>query len=174
MLYGKVRGVRPPGTRLKGEIYIGQRVQVDEECLLGPIVIGENYRIEAGAYVGPYSIIGANTTISSGVSIERSVVAEGTYIGEGAELVGVLVGRSFYIQPRVRILERSALGDDVIVGEGAMVSPDVKVYPHKTVESGANFTQSLIYETMGLRTHGRRGFRLRSRHHWRGSAIRGR
>jgi mannose-1-phosphate guanylyltransferase/phosphomannomutase len=44
------------------------------------------------------------------------------------------------------------LGDDVIVGEGATVAPDVKIFPHKTVESGANVTQSLIYETMGLRT----------------------
>jgi mannose-1-phosphate guanylyltransferase/phosphomannomutase len=44
------------------------------------------------------------------------------------------------------------LGDDVIVGEGATIAPDVKVYPHKTIEAGANVTQSLIYETMGLRT----------------------
>lgn len=152
VLDGKVRGVRPPGTRLKDNIYVGQRVQVDDESLLGPIVIGENSRIEEGAYIGPYSVIEANAIISSGVSIERSVVAEGTYIGEGAELVDTLVGRSSYIQPRARLLERSALGDDVIVGEGATVSPDVKVYPHKTVESGANVTQSLIYETMGLRT----------------------
>lgn len=152
VLDGKVRGVRPPGTRLKDNIYVGQRVQVDDESLLGPIVIGENSRIEEGAYIGPYSVIEANAIISSGASIERSVVAEGTYIGEGAELVDTLVGRSCYIQPRARLLERSALGDDVIVGEGATVSPDVKVYPHKTVESGANVTQSLIYETMGLRT----------------------
>jgi mannose-1-phosphate guanylyltransferase/phosphomannomutase len=44
------------------------------------------------------------------------------------------------------------LGDDVIVGEGATVAPEVKVYPHKTIEGGANVTHSLIYETMGLRT----------------------
>jgi mannose-1-phosphate guanylyltransferase / phosphomannomutase len=31
------------------------------------------------------------------------------------------------------------------------------VYPHKTIETGANVTQSLIYETMGLRTVFRRG-----------------
>jgi mannose-1-phosphate guanylyltransferase/phosphomannomutase len=152
VLDGKVGGVRPPGTKLKDNIYVGQRVHVDDESLLGPMVIGENSRIEEGAYVGPYSVIESNAIISSGVSIERSVVAEGTYIGEGAELVDTLVGRSSYIQPRARLLERSALGDDVIVGEGATVSPDVKVYPHKTVESGANVTQSLIYESMGLRT----------------------
>ncbi|WP_053058105.1 sugar phosphate nucleotidyltransferase [Rubrobacter aplysinae] len=152
VLDGKVGGVRPPGTRLKESIYVGQRVQVDEEALSGPVVIGDNSRIEEGAYLGPYSVIEANTVVSAGASVERSVIADGSYIGDGAELIDTLVGRSSYIQPRARLLERSALGDDVIVGEGATVSPEVKVYPHKTVESGANVTQSLIYESMGLRT----------------------
>ncbi len=152
VLDGKVKNVRPPGTRLRENIYVGRRVQVNDEELEGPVVIGENSRIDEGAKVSPYSVIGANTVISAGASIERSIVADGTYIGEGAELKDTLVGRSSYIQARARILERSALGDDVIVGEGATISPEVKIYPHKTVESGANVTQSLIYETMGLRT----------------------
>ena len=64
------------------------------------------------------------------------MIAEGTYVGEGAELVDTLVGRSSYIQERARILERSALGDDVIVGEAATVAPDVKIFPHKTARAG--------------------------------------
>jgi mannose-1-phosphate guanylyltransferase / phosphomannomutase len=152
VLDGKMRGVRPPGTRLRENVYVGQRAQVDDEELTGPVVIGENVRVDEGAEIGPYSVIADNVVIAAGASVERSVVAGGTYIGEGAELVGTLVGRSSYVQARARLLERSSLGDDVIVGESATVSADVKIYPHKTVESGANVTQSLIYETMGLRT----------------------
>jgi mannose-1-phosphate guanylyltransferase / phosphomannomutase len=152
ILDGKVKGVRPPGTRLRENIYVGRRAQVDDEELEGPVVIGDNVRIYEGAKVSAYTVIGNNAVIAAGATVERSIVAEGTYVGEGAELVDTLVGRSSYIQPRARILERSALGDDVIVGEGATISPEVKVYPHKTIESGANVTQSLIYETMGLRT----------------------
>src|ERR671933_44350 len=152
VLDGKVRGVRPPGTRLRENIYVGRRAQVDDEELEGPVVIGENVRVDEGAKISPYTVIGDNTVIAAGATVERSVIADGTYVGEGAELVDTLVGRSSYIQARARLLERSALGDDVIIGEGATVAPDVKIYPHKTVESGANVTQSLIYETMGLRT----------------------
>ena len=152
VLDGKVKGVRPPGTRLRENIYVGRRAQVDDDELEGPVVIGENVRVDQGAKISPYSVIADNVVISAGASVERSVVAEGTYIGEGTELVDTLVGRNSYVQARARILERSALGDDVIVGEGATIAPEVKVYPHKTVESGANVTQSLIYETMGLRT----------------------
>src|ERR687896_94671 len=152
VLDGRVREVRPPGTRLRENIYVGKRAQVDDEELEGPVVIGDNVRIDEGAKLNPYTVIGNNVVIAAGARVERSIVAEGTYIGEGAELIDTLVGRNSYVQPRARILERSSLGDDVIVGEGATVSPEVKVYPHKTIESGANVTQSLIYETMGLRT----------------------
>jgi mannose-1-phosphate guanylyltransferase/phosphomannomutase len=152
VLDGKMRNVRPPGMRLRENVYVGRRAQVDDEELEGPVVIGENVRVDEPARVSPYSVIAGNVVIGAGASVERSVVAEGAYVGEGAELVDTLVGRHCYIQGRARILERSALGDDVIVGEGATVAPDVKIFPHKTVESGANVTSSLIYETMGLRT----------------------
>jgi mannose-1-phosphate guanylyltransferase / phosphomannomutase len=152
VLDGEIRDVRPPGTRLRENIYVGKRAQVDDEELEGPVVIGDNVRIDEGAKLSPYTVIGNNVVIAAGARVERSIVAEGTYIGEGAELIDTLVGRNSYVQARARILERSALGDDVIVGEGATISPDVKVYPHKTIESGANVAQSLIYETMGLRT----------------------
>ena len=152
LLDGKVKDVRPPGTRLRENIFVGRRTQVADEELEGPAVIGENARVDPGAKISPYSVIADNVVVSAGATVERSVVADGTYIGEGAELKDTLVGRNSYVQSRARILERSALGDDVIVGEGATIAPEVKVYPHKTIEAGANVTQSLIYETMGLRT----------------------
>ncbi|MBA3426675.1 MAG: NTP transferase domain-containing protein [Rubrobacter sp.] len=152
VLDGRMRGVRPPGTRLRENVYVGRNARVDDEALEGPVVIGENVRVDEGAIISPYSVIGDNVVVSAGATVERSVLAEGSYVGEGAQLVDTLVGRASYVQARARLLERSALGDDVIVGEGATVAPDVKIFPHKTVESGANVTQSLIYETMGLRT----------------------
>src|ERR687886_169901 len=152
VLDGKMRNARPPGTRLRENVYVGRRAQVDDEELEGPVVIGENVRVDEGAKISPYTVIGNKVVVSAGATVERSIIAEGTYVGEGAELIDTLIGRYSYIQGRARILERSALGDDVIVGEGATVAPEVKIFPHKTVESGANITQSLIYETMGLRT----------------------
>jgi mannose-1-phosphate guanylyltransferase / phosphomannomutase len=157
VLDGRVEGIRPPGTRLRENIYVGRRALVDDDELEGPVVIGENVRVDDGAKIGAYSVIADNVVVSAGATVERTVIAEGTYIGEGAELVDTLVGRNSYVQARARILERSALGDDVIVGEGATIGPEVKVYPHKTIETGANVTQSLIYETMGLRTVFKRG-----------------
>src|SRR5215213_5867417 len=103
VLDGRVRGVRPPGTRLRENIYVGRRAQVDDDQLEGPVVIGENARIDDSAKIGPYSVIADNVVVSAGATVERSVIAEGTYVGEGAELVDTLVGRNSYVQARARI-----------------------------------------------------------------------
>src|ERR687885_2394859 len=99
VLDGKVEGVRPPGTRLRENIYVGRRAQVDDDELEGPVVIGENVRVDEGAKISPYTVIGNNVVVSAGATVERTVIAEGTYVGEGAELVDTLVGGSSYIQP---------------------------------------------------------------------------
>ena len=79
------RGARrqAPGTRLRENIYVGQRAHVDDEELEGPVVIGDNVRIDEGAEISPYTVIGNNVVISAGATVERSIIAEGTYIGEG-------------------------------------------------------------------------------------------
>ncbi|HET6886142.1 MAG TPA: NDP-sugar synthase, partial [Rubrobacteraceae bacterium] len=92
VLDGEVRDVRPPGTRLRENIYVGKRAQVDDEELEGPVVIGDNVRIDEGAKISSYTVIGNNVVIAAGASVERSIVAEGTYIGEGAELIDTMVG----------------------------------------------------------------------------------
>ena len=79
---------------------MGRRAQVDDDDLEGPVVIGENVRVDEGAKISPYSVIADNVVISAGATVERSVVAEGTYVGEGAELIDTLVGRNSYVQAR--------------------------------------------------------------------------
>src|SRR5918994_626610 len=97
VLDGRVRDVRPPGTRLRENIYVGRRAQVDDEELEGPVVIGDNVRVDEGAEISPYTLIGNNVVISAGATVERSIIAEGTYIGEGAELIDTLIGRNSYV-----------------------------------------------------------------------------
>ncbi len=50
------------------------------------------------------------------------------------------------------------LGDEVFVGEDAVITSNVKVYPFKTVEAGAIINSSIIWESKGARSlFGREG-----------------
>jgi mannose-1-phosphate guanylyltransferase / phosphomannomutase len=147
VLDDKVDGVRPPGEQLREGLYVGSRVEAKEEALEGPAVLGDSVRIAPGARVGPHSVIAANVSIGSGASVVRSTVAEGSSIGEGAELDGSLVGRSCRVGPGVRLLEGSALGDEVNVGEDATIEPGVSVYPGKHIEEKADVAEDLTDES---------------------------
>ncbi len=143
VLDGKVRGVDPPGEEVSKGVYVGRGVEADEERLERPVVLGDNVRVVSGAQVGPYSVVASNVSIDAGASVKESTVAEGASIGQGAGLDGALVGRSCTVGSYSRLLEGSALGDEVEVGEGVTVSPGVSVYPNQSIESGAAVTEDV-------------------------------
>ena len=144
VLDGKVRGVRPPGKEVRKGVYVGDGVEVNEEHLEGPVVLGNGVRVASGARVGPYSVLAPNVSVGAGASVKESTVAEGTSIGEGAGLDGALVGRSCTVGDYARLLEGSALGDEVEVGQGATVASGVSVYPKESIERGAAVTEDIF------------------------------
>ncbi len=143
VLDGEVRGVRPPREEVREGVYLGRDVEVEGDQLEGPVVLGDGVRVASGARVGPHSVIAPGVSISSGASVARSTVAEGTTIGKDTELDGALVGRSCDIRAEARLLEGSALGDNVEVGEKATVEAGVSVFPDKTVEDGATVDEDI-------------------------------
>ncbi|MEO9176737.1 MAG: mannose-1-phosphate guanyltransferase, partial [Gaiellales bacterium] len=46
----------------------------------------------------------------------------------------------------------AALGDECVVGEEALIAPEVRVYPYKTIEAGAQIRQNLVWESRGVRS----------------------
>jgi mannose-1-phosphate guanylyltransferase/phosphomannomutase len=143
VLGGEVKGIEIPGERQEGDVYMGSDAEVAEGTIEGPVVIGDNVKVSAGARVGPYTVLGPNVSVESGAKVVGSTVAEGSVIGENAELDGALVGRSCKVGANARLLEDSALGDDVEVGEGATVEAEVSVFPDKTVEEGTTVSEDM-------------------------------
>jgi mannose-1-phosphate guanylyltransferase/phosphomannomutase len=150
-----------PGFRLGDGIWLGEGADVDPAAeITGPVIIGDNCRIEAGARIGEYTVLGSNVVVKHDASLARTIVHDHVYIGPGAALSGCIVGRSADLRRGARAEEGVVLGEECFVGEGALISRGVKVYPYKTVESGAVINSSIVWESRGQRTlFGRRGVR---------------
>lgn len=142
VLGGEVKGIEILGEQHDGDVYLASDTEVAEDALEGPVVVGSGVRIASGARVGPYTVLGPNVTVESGAKVVGSTVAEGSVIG-AAELDGALVGHSCKVGPNARLLEDSALGDNVEVGEGATVEAKVAVFPDKTVEAGTTVNEDM-------------------------------
>jgi mannose-1-phosphate guanylyltransferase / phosphomannomutase len=137
-----------PGIRLRGNIWLGEGVELDDlDQVEGPALISNYCRIAQDAQVGAYSVLSASVTLLERARTTRSVIDASTHIGRGALVEGAIVGRSCDIRAHARLQEGVALGDEVKVGEESVLMPGVRVYPYKEVESGAQIHESLIWES---------------------------
>ena len=142
-----------PGFELSSGVWVGEGAEIHPEARLqGPAVVGDNCRIEAGARLGEYTVLGANVKVRSDVQLDRTVVLDNAYIGEGSRLAGAVVGRACDLRKSVRAEEGVVLGDECFVGDDAVLSTGVKVYPFKTVEAGAVINTSIVWESLGARS----------------------
>jgi mannose-1-phosphate guanylyltransferase / phosphomannomutase len=137
-----------PGMRLRGNIWIGEGVEIDDlEDVEGPAFIGNYCRISPQASIGPYSVLSASVTLRERARTVRSVIDASTHVGRSALVEGAIVGRNCDIRSHVRIQEGAAVGDEVVLGAQSQVMPGVRIYPYKEVESGAHIHESLIWES---------------------------
>jgi mannose-1-phosphate guanylyltransferase/phosphomannomutase len=160
VLDGKVQ-LDVSGFRLGGGRYIGTDVVISPDARIEePVVIGDSCRIEAGAHIRPYTVLGTDVIVKADAELERAVCHDHVYVGPGTSLRACVIGRNTDLRAHVRIDEGTVVGDECFIGANAVVNPNVKVYPFKTVEAGAVVTSSIVWESRGARTlFGRRGVR---------------
>ena len=140
-------------------MWIAEGADVDPDAVLkGPLVIGDYAKIEAGATIREYSVIGANVVVKEGAFIHRAVVHNNVFVGQGTTLRGCVVGKNTDVMRLARIEEAAVIGDECVVEPEAYISAGVKVYPFKTIEAGAVVNTSVVWESRGQRTlFGQRG-----------------
>jgi mannose-1-phosphate guanylyltransferase/phosphomannomutase len=160
VLDGRVK-VDVGGFQLGDRRWIGTDVEISPEATIeDPVVIGDSCRIEAGAHLRPYTVLGTDVIVKADAFLERVICHDHVYVGPGANLRGCVIGRNTDLRAHVRVEEGTVVGDECFVGQDAVINPNVKVYPFKTVESGATVTSSIVWESRGARTlFGRRGVR---------------
>jgi mannose-1-phosphate guanylyltransferase/phosphomannomutase len=149
------------GFDLGDGIWLGEGAVVDPSAKVdGPVVIGDNCRIEAGVRLSAYTVLGSDVVVKSDAFLERSICHDHVYVGRSARLRGATIGRSSDLRAHSRVEEGVVVGDECFIGERAVVNAGVKVYPFKSVEDDAVVTSSIVWETRGARTlFGRRGIR---------------
>jgi mannose-1-phosphate guanylyltransferase / phosphomannomutase len=137
-----------PGIRLRGNVWLGEGVEIDDlDSVEAPAFVGNYSRVAADATVGAYSVLSANVTLRERARVARSVLDASTHVGRSALVEGAIVGRSCDIRAHARIHEGVAIGDEVTVGAESVVMPGVRIYPFKEVESGSQVYDSLILES---------------------------
>ncbi|MEY2471769.1 MAG: mannose-phosphate guanylyltransferase / phosphomannomutase [Actinomycetota bacterium] len=145
--------VQLPGFEMSPRVWVGAGADVHPDARIdGPCIIGHDCRVDAGAHLAPYTVLGDNVRVGADSYIERSVVHDNSHLGRAVRLRGAIVGRRGDLRYGSRCEEDVVLGDECFVGEHAVINQGVKVYPFKTVEPGAVVNASLVWESRGARS----------------------
>ena len=141
------------GIRLRDNVLLGEGVQLpDLEQIEGPAFIGNFCQVDAGARVGPYTVLGPNVVVKEGATVVRSMVDSGSYVGRSARLEGTILGKGVDVRAHAVLNDGVSVGDECSIGAEAVLAPGVKVYPFKTIEAGASIHTNLIWESRGITT----------------------
>lgn len=146
-LAGKAR-VKIPGMEIAPQVWVEEGASIDPSAKVkGPALIGANCQVGAAARIDPFTILGQGCQVQERASIKRSVLWNNVYVGPGASLRGAVLGSRVQVLAKAGIYEGAVVGDDSIIRENGLLKPDVKLWPHKLVESGATVQRSLIWGT---------------------------
>jgi mannose-1-phosphate guanylyltransferase / phosphomannomutase len=149
VLSGRVE-VTIDGFEVSPDVWIGEGTEVHPDAnIVGPVIIGDYAKVEAGAEVHELTVIGSNVVVKGGATLDRAVIHDNVYVGAHAQLRGCVIGKNTDIMRAARVEEGAVVGDECVVAEEAIVGAGVKVYPFKTVEAGAVVHQSVIWESRG-------------------------
>ena len=152
VLSGKVNA-EIDGFEVSPGVWVAEGAEVDPEAILqGPLAVGDYAKIEAGAQLREYTVVGNNVIVKEGAFLHRAVVHNNVYVGRGVTLRGCVVGKNTDVMGLSRIEEGAVVGDECVIEPDSYLSAGVKVYPFKTIEAGAVVNTSVIWESRGQRT----------------------
>ncbi|EDX87207.1 Nucleotidyl transferase family [Synechococcus sp. PCC 7335] len=140
-------------------VRIGKNTFVDPDAKIhGPVLIGDNCRIGPRAVLEPGTVIGDNVTIGSDADLKRPIIWNGAVVGEDTHLRACVIARGTRVDRRAHVLEGAVVGALSTVGEEGQISPGVRVWPSKIIESGATLNINLIWGNTAQRNlFGQRG-----------------
>ncbi|GII78855.1 mannose-1-phosphate guanyltransferase [Sphaerisporangium rufum] len=157
-LSGRVR-LDADGFELSPGVWVAEGASVDPDAVLkGPLYIGGYAKVEAGAELREFTVLGDNVVVKEGAFLHRAVVHDNVYVGSRAHLRGCVIGKNTDVMAGARIEENAIVGDECVIESEAYVTSGVKIYPFKTIEAGAVVNTSVIWESRGQRSlFGQRG-----------------
>jgi mannose-1-phosphate guanylyltransferase/phosphomannomutase len=143
----------------KSGLWVGQNTHIDPSAKIEtPVIIGSNCRIGPRVTIEAGTVIGDNVTVGADADLKRPILWNGAIIGDEVHLRACVISRGTRVDRRAHVLEGAVVGSLSTVGEEAQVSPGVRVWPSKKIESGATLNINLIWGNTAQRNlFGQRG-----------------
>lgn len=151
--------VNIPGTQIQSKVWVDEGAEIEEGVIINsPCIIGKHVKIKKGATIEGLTIIGDNSVINERSSIKRSIIWKNNIIDRNVQLRGAVLCNKVHMGYNSSAFEYSVIGDNTVINENAIIKPNIKIWPHKIIESGVEINSNLIWGSQATRSiFGNRG-----------------
>lgn len=144
-LAGKVQ-LQIRGRQIEPLVWVGENAVLEPGVTIrGPALIGDHSQIGPGVKIEPFSVIGSSCLVQAGASVKRSVLWDHVFVGRNAALRGAVLCSRVQVQAEAGVFEGAVVGGDSVIKERGTLRPEVKLWPHKLVETGTTVCESLVW-----------------------------
>lgn len=119
--------------------------------IITPCYIGKNVHIGEEALIGPYVALCAGSRVGNQALVQHSAV-NGAQLGQRSTVFGCTVCAGAVIGSDATIDRGCVVGKAAVIGDGAVLCEDVRIWPEKQVPAGAH-VEGGVAGTQTLRTN---------------------
>lgn len=105
--------VNMPGKKFENCIWINRKIDIHPDTeIIGPVFIGEECIIERGAKIYGPTVLCNGSIIGKNAVVKRSIVLEGAYVGDNAEISDSIVGKKQRIKAYMICENRTLVNEE--------------------------------------------------------------
>ena len=107
----------PPFNGTRGLAWVSPAARVDPKARLeGPLFVDDGCVVEAGARLGPYTVLGRNCRVEEDANVSGAIVWPESHVGREASLADAIIGRAGKMG-RNSTLRGGVLGDETSIAD---------------------------------------------------------
>ena len=128
------------------DLYVNQqkRKVTGKAGVKNPVAFDKGVSVGEESVIGPYAVLGRNSSVGSHVHIRNSIIFPGTVISDFSQIVGAIIGEDVFIGKGVKIREGCVLGDGVRISDNVSLAKGVSVCPAKEVSESVLTSKCII------------------------------
>ncbi len=108
-LEGRVR-LNIPGRHIREGVWIEEGNRISRAAVLkAPCLIGKDCRVEGGAQIGPYTVVGDRARISARAVLKNCILFDNVTVGKNVHLSNCILGAGGNVQEDITVYEAAVL-----------------------------------------------------------------
>lgn len=127
-------------------VWVGEGTSIERGVqIIPPVYIGKNCVIKNGTVLESHTVIGDNSYIDNNCSLKRTIMWDGVFLSKEVEARKAIICDSVQIKDHAKLFEGSVIGSSSTVLNRAVISPNIKVWPHKLIEENTKVNENLVW-----------------------------